>query len=100
MGRGDNSGVRNLAGILRWVFGIFVVLSAIVFLAMGACWVRQCFANDYFYFYRWNPATRGYTQIRFGWHGRYCGIHGESATALATDDTSVIRSKLGGGNVR
>ena len=27
-------------------------------------------------------------------------MYGESATALATDDTSVIRSKLGGGNVR
>ena len=86
--------------MLRRAFGIIAVLSAIVFAAFVACGIRQRFDSDHFHFFRWNPSTRSYTEISFYSQGYYVSAHYESTNALASDDTSVIQTKVGPGNWR
>src|SRR5882672_5652598 len=92
---GHNSCFRRIAAMLRRVFAIIAVLSAMGFVAFVGLGIRQHFAIDQFHIYRWNPSTRRYTQIFIGWDRDNFGVHTESTTALASDDTSVIRSKAG-----
>jgi len=97
---GHNSCFRRIAAMLRRVFAIIAVLSAMGFVAFVGLGIRQHFAIDQFHIYRWNPSTRRYTQIFIGWDRDNFGVHTESTTALASDDTSVIRSKAGPSNLK
>jgi len=89
-GRGHDSKIRKLKTILRWAFLTAMSSLAVVFVALAVCMVRQHFASDDFQIYRWNPSTRGYTEIVLGWRGHSFFVHSESTTALASDNTSVI----------
>jgi hypothetical protein len=87
-------------GMLRRAFGILAGLSLIIFLAFAACGVRQQFANDQFYIYRWNPSTRSYSEYYFGWHAGNLGAHYESTTALASDNTAIVQWRARPSNLR
>jgi len=86
--------------MLRRAFAIIAVLSAIVLAAFVACGIRQTFAIDHFHFFGWNPSTRNYTQISFYSDGYYFSAHYELTNALASDNTSVIQTKVGPSNWR
>src|SRR2546423_8965458 len=53
----------KIAAMLRPLFAIIAVLSAMIFLAVAACGVRQHFSSDQFHIYPWDPSARSYSEI-------------------------------------
>jgi hypothetical protein len=97
---GDNSSFGKMAAMLRRVFAIIAVLSAMVFAAFVGCGIRQRFANDVFDFNHWNPSTRNYTHVLLVWHGHNFVVHSESTTLSASDNPAIVLARVGPSNRR
>ena len=89
-----------MAAMLRRLFAFIAVLSAMIFLAVAACGVRQHFASDQFHIYRWDPSTRSYSEIYIGSQEGSFGAHCESTKALASDNTAIVQWRARPSNMR
>src|SRR5437763_11406283 len=90
----------KMAAMLRRLFAFIAVLSAMIFLAVAACGVRQHFASDQFHIYRWDPSTRSYSEIYIGSQEGSFGAHCESTKALASDNTAIVQWRARPSNMR
>src|SRR4051812_8033105 len=87
-------------GKVRRVFTLIACLSAAVFLALAVCFVRQHFVRDDLYFFRWNPATRRFTESRILLGASGLMVHSEATTALPSDNTAGVFALAGPANYR
>src|SRR4051794_23211280 len=90
----------KIARILRRGSTLVAFLSAIAFLALAGCFIRQRFVCDEFHLLRWNPATQSITEARLLLSENGLLVHAESITALPSDDVAAIRAKVWASNLR
>ncbi len=84
--------------MLRRTIQIATLLSALIFIAMALCIIRCHFANDEFQVFRWNPATRTFTEARIHLLGIEVLANLAKTTALPSDNISPIRTRIGSAN--
>jgi hypothetical protein len=84
--------------MLRRTIQIATIFSTITFIAMAVVVVRSLIAHDDFQLVQWNPATRTYTETRINLLRRGIYTHCESTTALPSDNTAAILTKVGPAN--
>jgi hypothetical protein len=86
--------------MMRRAFTVVAFLSASIFVVIAACFVRQQFGEDHFSVFRWDPSTRVVTDFQLSLQSGGIYAHGESTTALPSDDTSAVQAKAGTSNSR
>jgi hypothetical protein len=90
----------KISRMARRTFTSIAVLSALLFLAVAVCFVRQYFVRDDLYFFRWNPTTKRFTETRLLMNASGFMLHSEATTARPVDNTAGVFALAGPANSR